>query len=371
MTHKFCRYLTNGLRVQSWHGRLAAAPCCYLPLVPFDDVNFNQEFLKYRSQTTCMSCLHYVNRDISNKNYPPRRALSIVPDNEHTFPTYVELSIDNKCNAACMSCTDSYSSLWEAQNKKFNIKTADDYPDPQDNEQVVEDLFNKFNFKYLTDLNFLGGEPLISRANFLVIERLIDLEIAQNVSVMFTTNGSTRLTDEQINLLGKFKQVNFSYSVDGIEDKFHYLRYPLKWEKLLSVIEYTKNINSINNLGIAINVTVNALSAFYLDEIESWANEIFKNDSRFFNLNFAPCQDIMSLSALPAEAKAYLKQKYSANPQLANMFVLKQQSDSQAIKTFLGHLSFWDGNRNLDWKSVFPAAVPFYSSYLGPNFEIK
>lgn len=364
MAHSFCRYLTNGLRVQSWHGRLAAAPCCYLPLVPFDDPNFSQKFLKYQSQNTCYSCLNYVNGDTTNISYPPNWSLRMVPDNDHTHPTYVELSIDNKCNAACMSCTDSFSTLWESQNKKFNVKTEDDYPDPQDDEQVVKDLFNKFDFTYLTNLNFLGGEPLISKANFLVIERLIELGIAKNVAVLFTTNGSTRLTDYQIDLLKHFKRVVFTYSIDGIEDRFHYLRYPLKWEKLLSVIEFIKSVDTIPNLGIVVNVTVSVLSAFYLNEVESWSNEQFKNDPKFFNLHFAPCTDIMSLNALPREAKIYLEQKYSKNSRLVNMFRDNQTSNPYAIDRVLNHLSFWDNNRNLNWMEIFPEAVPFYRNYL-------
>lgn len=363
MAHNFCRYLTNGLRVQSWHGRLVAAPCCYLTPIPIDSINYDNEILKYQSQKSCQGCMYYISNDTSDKSYPPNRALRIIPDTTHTHPTYAELAIDNKCNAACMSCTDSFSSLWESQNKKFNIKTEDDYPDPQDDNQVVEDLFNKFNFTYLTELNFLGGEPLISKANFLVIERLIELGIAKNIAVRFTTNGSTRLTDYQSELLSHFRRVDFTYSIDGIEERFHYLRYPLKWEKLLSVIEFTKNINTIHNLGIIVNVTVSALNAFYLDEIESWTNEFVKDNRLFKDLHFAPCTAIMSLEALPKEAKIYLQQKHASNTRLSNMFAT-QRTNPHAINTFLNHLSLWDHNRGLDWKKTFPAAVPFFKDYL-------
>lgn len=362
MAHEYCRYLTNGLRVQSWHGNLSAAPCCYLPLVPINNDNFEDEFLKYRSKKTCYDCLQYVNGDITDINYYPNRALTNVPDNTHTYPTYAELAIDTKCNAACLSCNDSLSSLWASQNIKFNIKTEDYYPDPQNDNQVVEDLFNKFNFKYLTDLNFLGGEPLISKANFLVIERLVELGIANNVSVVFTTNGSTKLTDYQIKLLTHFRRVVFTYSVDGVEDRFHYLRYPLKWKKLLSVIESTKNINSIPRLKVIINTTVNSLNAFYLDEIETWFNNYFEGDPYFLNLHYSLCQRTMSLEALPKEANIYLKQKYASNPRLSRMFN-NEFTQTHAVETLLNYLELWDHNRKLDWKKTFPDAVPFYEKY--------
>ena len=358
MSNSFCRYLTNGLRVQSWHGILAASPCCYLTQIPISSTEFDQSMIEYHQRQNCSNCLYYVSGDTNNPNYPPTHSKQIIPDVEHTHPVYAELSIDNKCNAACLSCTDLFSSHWAEQNKKFNIKTIDDYPDPQNDALVVEDLFNKFNFSYLTELNFLGGEPLISQANLLVIERLINLGVASNIKILFTTNGSTRLTDRQLELFKHFKKITFSYSIDGIDNRFHYLRYPLKWEKLLSSIESTNSIDA----NIIVNMTVSALSAFYINEVHQWALEYFKNNPRFINFHTPRCNDIMSLDALPLEAKHYLQSKYSNNNQLSNLF--DGNTSNENIKKFLSHLQTWDQNRNLNWMEEFPEAVPFYTKYL-------
>lgn len=363
MAHNFCRYLTNGLRVQSWYGTLAAAPCCYLTPTRVDDPKFESDMDKYRSLENCYGCLHFTNGDVETPNYPPNRSKVIIPDVDHTHPVYAELAIDTKCNAACMSCGDYFSSYWQEQNKKFNIKSADEYPDAQNDEEVVENLFNKFDFSHLTELNFLGGEPLISQANLLTMERIVSMGIANNIEIRFTTNGSTRLTDRQVDLLSKFRRVVFTYSIDGVEDRFHYLRYPLKWDKFLSVIEFVRSIDSIPNLHYIINSTVSCLSAFYMDELDNWIKEYFKDDLKFRNAHTPPCTDIMSSSALPLEARLYLKDKYKDNPRISNQFN-DSPDNVQAITQALKHFKLWDGNRNLDWKKTFPLAVPFYNNYL-------
>jgi hypothetical protein len=299
-----------------------------------------------------------VSGDVNNPNYPPTRSKQIIPDVDHTHPVYAELSIDNKCNAACLSCTDSFSSLWAEQNKKFNIKTVDDYPDPQDDALVASELVNKFDFSHLTELNFLGGEPLISHANFLVIEHLVGAGYASNIELLFTTNGSTKLTTRQRDLFGQFKKVTFSYSIDGIGDRFYYLRYPLKWEKLLSSIESIAN----TDINIVVNMTVSALSSFYIDEVKNWTNEYFKNNPRFINFHTPLCNDIMSLNALPQEAKDFLRTKHSSDNQLTQAFT--GGTNEMAVKQFLQHLRTWDQNRVLDWTKVFPEATAFYAEYM-------
>ena len=126
----------------------------------------------------------------------------------------------------------------------------------------------------------------------------------------------------------------------------------------MSSIEST-NVVDVN---IVVNMTVSALSAFYIDEVHSWVNTYFKDDTRFLNFHTPQCNDIMSPDALPVEAKRYLQNKHSANHQLANMF--RGDTNEQNIKKLLAHLQLWDQNRHLNWMEEFPELVPFYKQYL-------
>ena len=336
------------------------SPCCYITdLVPLADPEFDKKFSQYHTATECNNCLFFVRGNVEDFNYPRNKAERMIPDVAHTYPVYAELCMDNKCNAACLNCSDSFSTLWEEQNKKFNIKTAHDYPDPQNDQEVSNELFNKFDFSHLTFLNFMGGEPLISKANLLVLERLIDMGISQNIQLQFTTNGSTRLTDYQSELIACFKDVIFSYSIDSIGDRFHYLRYPLKWEKIELVIDAVRKNEKIKSSFI-INMTVNPLNAFYVDEVKNWANEYFNGDTRFVKISTPPCNGIMSLESLPGDAVEYLCEKHADDHYLIDHF----RTGTSPTPQFLEHLKVWDQRRNLNWQQTFPAAVPFFKKYL-------
>ena len=358
MSNSFCRFLSNGLRVQSWYGDLAISPCCHIQVLPVNGPDTAKIMSEFQTATDCQRCAFQVSGDFNHVNYGPSRAARRIPDVDHTHPIYVEFALDNKCNAACLSCTDSFSTLWQEQNKKFNIKTAADYPDPQDDQKLANDLFDKFNLSYLTYINFMGGEPLISKANLLVMDRLVESGLSQNISLQITTNGSTRLTDRQSELLACFKDVRFSYSIDGIGDRFHYLRYPLQWKKAELVIDDTRKKEKIKSSFI-VNMTVNPLNAFYVDEVVDWANGYFRDDPTL-KITITPCNGVMDLKSLPPDAVEYLCEKHAGDRYLTDHFRKGKTPRPQ----FLEHLRVWDQRRNLDWKETFPAAVPFFEKYL-------
>jgi organic radical activating enzyme len=323
-----------------------------------NDPNIETIMSQWHNATDCQRCLYHVSNDVNHVAYGPNRAARRIPDVDHTHPVSIEFTIDNKCNAACLSCNDSYSSLWQEQNKKFNIKTAADYPDPQDDQKVVDDLFDRFNLSHAEDINFLGGEPLISKANLLVMERLVESGLSQNIQLTLTTNGSTSLTIRQTELLACFKNVKFSYSIDGIGDRFHYLRYPLQWKKIESVIDDTRKNEKIKS-SFHFCMTLNPLNAFYVDELVDWANVYFKDDPRF-HININPCIGVMDLKSLPPDAVEYLCEKHAGYDYLTDHF----QKGKIPSSHFLEHLRVWDQRRNLDWRQTFPAAVPFFEKYL-------
>jgi molybdenum cofactor biosynthesis enzyme MoaA len=346
MSHYFCRYLTNGLRIQSWHGTLAAAPCCYLELEPIKSLNFNKVLENYRLRTHCTECNSFSNGDPIR--YPPNRSKRIVPDSDHTYPVYVEFSIDNKCNAACLSCSDGFSSLWEKQNVKFNIKSKDDYPDPQNDQAVVDEIFRAFDFSYLKLINFLGGEPLISETTWLVLEQLRKLNLANHIEIIFTTNGSVVPKDSQLELLVQFKKVTFQFSIDGLDEQSYYLRYPLRWEKV------NQNFNLLNenkNFIVSVNTTVSSLNAFYLDQLQSWVNDT--------QWTLAECNGILSIQSLPNSALDFLKNKYQSDPKISAIF--HKIKTNKSTSDLIDYLKLWDQNRNLDWKTIFPLAVPYFN----------
>jgi hypothetical protein len=241
--------------------------------------------------------------------------------------------------------------MWAEQNIQFGIKNKNAYPDPQDDELVVEMLFKKFNWSYITGINFMGGEPLISKTVTLVMERLINMKIASNVTLWFTTNGSTLITGRQRDLFLQFKELNFSYSIDGIGDQFHYLRYPLSWEKLQRSVDSAKELGKHVPVNVGVNMTVGALNIFSVDQVQEWAKTLTSN------ITIPTCNGVLGTMALPGSAREMLRKKYSYWPELVNR--LRGTYSPVAKNELLDWLNMWDQRRGLDWRKVFPEAA-FY-----------
>ena len=88
----------------------------------------------------------------------------------------------------------------------------------------------------LNRVHFMGGEPMLSRR----FEQFVDtmLEHNPNISVSFVTNGSFSLTTRQKEILSKFRNLDFCFSIDGVGPVYEYLRYPLKWDQRLENIQW-------------------------------------------------------------------------------------------------------------------------------------
>jgi len=73
-----------------------------------------------------------------------------------------------------------------------------------------------------------------------------------------------------MDLLLQFPKLTLTCSIDAIEDKFEYMRFPLKWNNTLKTLEVFK---SMPNAMLNANITVSKLNILYLKETENWLRE--------------------------------------------------------------------------------------------------
>jgi sulfatase maturation enzyme AslB (radical SAM superfamily) len=153
----------------------------------------------------------------------------------------------------------------------------------------------QIDYKTAKLINFRGGEPLLSKTNFHILEQLL-LVGNTECFISFQTNGSITPTDDQEVLLRNFKNLNFSFSIDGIGPVFEYLRYPLKWSDIEKNIDWCRQ----RNIMISINYTISNLNVFYHEQTTSW----FKKNKipYLYNLVYSP--EWFAPSVLPLSVKS-------------------------------------------------------------------
>ena len=76
-----------------------------------------------------------------------------------------------------------------------------------------------------------GGEPMACKYFMECIDWIIENDYAKNMVLFFTTNG-IKFNKKLMNKFIKFKQINFTVSIDGTEKIYDYIRYHGSWDKI-------------------------------------------------------------------------------------------------------------------------------------------
>jgi organic radical activating enzyme len=172
--------------------------------------------------------------------------------NKNQLPNTAYLSLGNTCNLKCRICWIDRSSKFAEEEKnisdigKFIVTTDKDLKTSATSFATENDNFWIEILKLLpemTEICFSGGEPFYVKNNQKFTKYLIDLGYAKNIALSYNSNG-TLYPEETIKNLNEFKSVSINLSIDGIHDKFDYLRHPgpfSSWEQTVDKFQHTHN----------------------------------------------------------------------------------------------------------------------------------
>jgi sulfatase maturation enzyme AslB (radical SAM superfamily) len=163
-------------------------------------------------------------------------------------PKIIKLATSNLCNATCITCDASSSTAWaKLENRAVKYAMADT---------------SAIDFKNIVQLSFVGGEPLLEKRNFDILEELISSENT-NCFISIVSNGSIELSQRQLTVLSQFKNLNICLSIDGVGDQFNYIRWPLKWDKLQYNLVQFKKITQ----HISVSCMISNLNIMYYTDL--------------------------------------------------------------------------------------------------------
>jgi molybdenum cofactor biosynthesis enzyme MoaA len=206
---------------------------------------------------------------------------------------YLDLRLGHTCNLKCVMCSPHESSQWVSDHKKI-------YPLFQTRElkdQMSWDRKNFNNFWHenpdfwkemyaqipnLKQVYFAGGEPLMIKEHKLFLEEIVRQGYADKILVRYNTNGLL-IDEEIIEIWQKFKLVKVGFSIDAVDQKNHYIRYPSEWETIV------KNLHRLDatpdNIQVSIATAIQILNIKHLPDFARW-----KIEQKFRKINF---QNIM------------------------------------------------------------------------------
>jgi len=191
---------------------------------------------------------------------------------------YLDLRLGHTCNLKCIMCSPHDSSQWVSDQKKlmkkvtnssvikqmtWDRKTFDNFwhENPKFWEEIYEQIPN------LKQVYFAGGEPLMIKEHKLFLEEIIRKGYHNNILIRYNTNG-LKLDEDIINLWKQFKKVKIGFSIDAIENRNYYIRYPSDWNTIINNLERLDNTPS--NIHVSIATAIQILNIKHLPDLAKW-----------------------------------------------------------------------------------------------------
>lgn len=358
MPNKFCRYLSNGYSFRFENNVLMAKPCCWFKKSLKVDKDFltNRKLLSESIDSWTSDCENCrVLEQAGQQSLRMTGADWISDDETSQDPVCIDINLDNKCNAACVMCHEKASNLWAKEKKKYKIHTPWLVPEVNNLDDHLELICKTVDLGKIKYVKFFGGEPLFTDTHL----RFINLiPYPEQVTLQYTSNASIYPSDLVLQSWKRFKTIIFSASLDGIEEQFDYVRWPLSWAKVSRNLLRIKNNVDITNLLFRVEFTVNHANAYYYDRLHTWVHENlaanFGGDKTEINIH--PCDGpAWRLSNMPLQVRDLVLKKYEPN------HVIHKLIAGLPSPTSLSHwhrfVTTWDNKRQNNWKTAFPDLV--------------
>jgi len=263
---------------------------------------------------------------------------NIIELNTEKFIKYIEIKFDNTCDLSCLYCTPYSSSKIAQQRGKIIKDKANDKDIDIFKEWCEQFLRNSENSKQVT-INFLGGEPTLSKQFFNLVEyfnristdypsKTITLEICTNGN----SNEATRSRLYDIMYSNDKLKWRIGISNEGTENYAKLVRYGLDWNNFCDNLKFYANCPNV--VGIVLAPTINALSLPHLPEyirfIVNFLNSsLIKSFSWHGNMISTPSElDICNLSL---DYQCYLRESIS---------ILTDELDISKIDHFQRFINF-------------------------------
>jgi hypothetical protein len=252
------------------------------------------------------------------------------------------------CNAKCIICGPHFSSAWihDARLLEFDsIETIIDI-DKQQNQLTGLEL------AHIKNIYFNGGEPLLTNDHVSVLTQLQNIN---EVTISYNTNGSCYPTNDVLQLWSTAKEVTLSFSIDGINEQFEYIRNPLVWEQVSNNI--IKLNNCLPNLKINVAYTVGLHNIFGLRECIDWCSINIANFDVATQFHVHTVNGELDIKY----AGAHLRQSYLDELALLNtdkfywVTSLRNYVSSkiEPNNDWMDYLASLDKIRNTNWETTF------------------
>ena len=212
------------------------------------------------------------------------------------------------------------------------------------------------NQNELKEIYMSGGEPTLIKYNLKLLKQI---EKRPDLIIRVNTNMQWKQDNQVLQEILKFPNVLFTCSIDGMGDKFDYIRRGANWNKTLANIKFLK---AQSNVDLRANTVFSVLTAQELPEIiDYFMEEIGSIDHTINQLSMG--QERLRCRNLPDEIKNKVREqlnktflKYETNLNIAGnikncLIELDNNHDSDEYKKYFDKIDVLQGS---NWRKLYP-----------------
>jgi len=277
-------------------------------------------------------------------------------------PRRIDLLFDRSCNLACRTCGPLSSTLW-IKHLKDNGLPVNVELGPTNNLDTIRKVLTAMDLSHLEQIQFCGGETLLGNTYWDTAELIAELvpDAHKRILLGFQTNGTQPIEEKYYGIIEKFRLVKLMISIDGIHDRFEYLRWPASWNQVVDNI-FTIREKTPSNVMFYIQECTSNLNLYYFNEVGNWIKNNF-HDNRFGDKTDHSTQlavhSYLDVNTITQEYFDALQ-----GTEMAKFVSNDWQEKPDKIRRFIAQTEKFDGFRTQDWKKTFPEVADFYSRYI-------
>ena len=318
-------------------------------------------------------------RNDSNRNYGHHIAEAEQTNTDGSLDDfkirYWDVRFSNLCNFSCRSCGPIFSSNWfndhvQLYGKKPDVLGRDmarvEYTAGDEN-AMLEQM--EQHIPYLEQVYFAGGEPLIMKEHYYLLEKLIEYG-KTDVRIQYNTNFSEmRFKDKHVyDYWKEFKNVSVGASLDAMGPQAELMRKGTKWEQ--TVENRFQMMAKVPHVDFYVSSTISAMNVLHVLDFHKEWTKIGLITAKDWNINICQSPDWYRPDIFPQDFKdqvitpayekhiAWLEPKdrlrRATNGYKSVLSLINAQDNYKQWPEFEKQIAKLDGIRNENFWETFP-----------------
>ncbi len=221
---------------------------------------------------------------------------------------YWDVRFSNLCNFSCRTCGPPFSSNW------FNehVKMFDRVPDVDgrplarieyaagDEDSMIAQMMP--HIPYVEQVYFAGGEPLIMKEHYFMLEKLIEAG-RTDIRLQYNTNFSElRFKDKHVfDYWRHFRNVSVGASLDAMGARAELMRKGTDWKQVIENRRYM--LEEVPHVDFYVNATISAMNILHVPDMHRQLVEQGLIKPGDFNVNVCQSPNWYRVDIFPEEFK--------------------------------------------------------------------